>query len=162
MSRALAFALATWLFGACGDPLRSTQTEEAASFDLPLVGGGRVSLASLRGKAVLIDFWATWCPPCLLEIPELNAILEETRGESIEILAISVDAMSLEALEQWVKANGVAYPVALGDSELAAAFGADGFPYHVLVDSNGRIRARLASGFHDRDELRALLAAAAS
>ena len=156
MSRAL--ALAAGLLVACGEPPSPEPIEAAPSFDLPLVGGGRVSLASLRGKTVLVDFWATWCPPCLLEIPELNALLEETRGEALEILAISIDSLSLEELAEWVKANGIAYPVALADTDLAAAYGADAFPFHVLVDANGKIGARLDSGFHDRDELRALLA----
>ena len=65
-----------WLASGCGESAR-TGGEVAPAFDLPLVGGGRVSLDALRGQTVLLDFWATWCEPCVLEIPELNALQPE-------------------------------------------------------------------------------------
>ena len=132
--------------------------EPAPPFDLPLVGGGRVTLDSLRGQTVLVDFWATWCPPCLLEIPELNALSAELAGSRARVLAISVDGLTLQALAEWVGEKGVKYPVALADTELATAYGADAFPFHVVIGADGRVRERLESGFHDRGQLRAALA----
>jgi len=132
--------------------------EPAPAFDLPLVGGGRVSLDSLRGQTVLLDFWATWCAPCLLEIDELNALQEELRATDVRILAISIDTLPPEELARWVAEHGIAYPVALASVDLASAYGADAFPFHVLVGPDGHVRERLESGFHDRIELRALVA----
>lgn len=132
--------------------------EPAPAFDLPLVGGGRVSLDSLRGETVLLDFWASWCEPCLLEIPELNALQEELRPTGVRILAISIDTLPPEELSRWVAEHGIAYPVALASVDLASAYGADAFPFHVLVGPDGSLRERLESGFHDRVELRALVA----
>ena len=137
---------------------RAPSSEAAPPFDLPLVGGGRVSLDSLRGETVLVDFWATWCPPCLLEIPELNAVSAELAGSGARVLAISVDGLTLEALAEWVGEKGVKYPVALADTDLATAYGADAFPFHVVLGPDGRVRERLESGFHDRSQLRAALA----
>ena len=132
-------------------------SDEAPPFDLPLVGGGNVTLESLRGQTVLVDFWATWCPPCLREVPELNAISREFEGKGARVLAISVDSLTLEALGDWLKERDAKYPVALADTDLAGRYGADGFPFHVVIGPDGKVRERLASGFHDRDELRAVL-----
>ncbi len=142
----------------CGGEAKPPPAEPAPPFDLPLVGGGRVTLASLHGQTVLVDFWATWCPPCLLEIPELNAVSQDLAGSGARVLAISVDGLTLEALAEWVGQKGVQYPVALGDTALATAYGADAFPFHVVLGGDGQVLERLASGFHDRAELRAVLA----
>ncbi len=142
---------------ACGE--RPAPANEAApSFELPLVGGGTVSLASLHGQTVLIDFWATWCPPCLEELPELNAVSRGLPGKDTSILAISVDNLTLEALGEWLAERDVKYAVALGDTDLAGLYGADAFPFHVVIGPDGKVLERLESGFHDREQLRAVLA----
>jgi len=141
-----------------GAPAPAPKNDPAPNFDLPLVGGGSVSLASLKGQTVLIDFWATWCPPCVTEVPELNAVSKELHGSNQRILAISVDSLTAEALGDWLKERDVTYPVALGDSDLAGLYGADAFPFHVVVGPDGKVLERLESGFHDREQLRAVLA----
>jgi peroxiredoxin len=153
---ALGLLLLTLASG-CGDSAR-TDGEPAPAFDLPLVGGGRISLDALRGQTVLLDFWATWCAPCLLEIPELNALQPELRATGVRILAISIDTLAPEELARWVREHGIEYPVALASVDLATAYGADAFPFHVLIGPDGRVLERLDSGFHDRAELRALVA----
>jgi peroxiredoxin len=141
----------------CGEPAR-TIAEPAPAFDLPLVGGGRVSLDALRGQAALLDFWATWCEPCVREIPELNALQQELRATGVRIVAISIDALPPEELARWVHEHGIEYPVALASVDLATAYGADAFPFHVLLGPDGSVLERLEAGFHDREELRALVA----
>lgn len=156
MNRLALACLLALLVSSCSQPARPP-AEAAPAFDLPLVGGGTVSLASLRGKTVLIDFWATWCAPCVLEVAELNAIYNATAGTDVRVLAISVDSTTAEAVTAWTRERGVLYPVALGGIDLANAYGADAFPFHVLVGPDGAILERLESGFHPREELLSLL-----
>jgi peroxiredoxin len=154
----LALCAALLALLACGETKPPPANEPAPDFSLPLVGGGTVSLASLRGQTVLIDFWATWCPPCLEEVPELNAVYRGLEGTNASVLAISVDSLTAEALAEWLKERDVKYPVALGDTDLAGLFGADAFPFHVVIGPDGKVLERLESGFHDREQLRAVLA----
>jgi thiol-disulfide isomerase/thioredoxin len=143
---------------ACGRGGAPGAPEHAAPFDLERLGGGRARLEDYRGKLLLIDFWATWCPPCVLEIPEIDAFWREHRERGVDVLAIAVESERAEALQAWVSQNGVAYPVALGSEELARRYGATAFPFHVLVSADGRVLERLLPGYHDRDALRALVA----
>jgi thiol-disulfide isomerase/thioredoxin len=154
-------ALVALLALACGAeadaPGAAASQRAAEPFSLELLGGGLVALDDFRGRYLLIDFWATWCPPCILEIPELNAFYAERR-DGVELLAISVDQADAVDLDAWAREQGISYPVARGSEDLAQAYFAEAFPFHVLVGPDGRILESLDPGFHDRDELRDLVA----
>ena len=143
---------------ACSAEPPAPAGEPAPEFELEVLSGGVVTLRELRGKTVLIDFWATWCPPCVREIPELNAFYATHRESGVEVLAISVDTEEREFLENWGAERGVLYPVAVGHLDLALDYGAEQFPYHILLGPDGRIVERLTPGYHDREELNELLA----
>jgi len=158
MIRPCTFALGvSLLLGACSQQPLITAGELAPAFDLERLRGGRVTLEGLRGQTVLLDFWATWCPPCVLEIPELNALYEAHREAGVEVLAISVDGDDREELALWADEHGVRYPVALGDTEVARQYGAFQFPFHILIGPDGHVLERLTPGFHDLSELEELL-----
>ena len=129
----------------------------AIEFDLALIGGGRARLEDYRGRMVLLDFWATWCPPCVTEIPELNAFYASQRKRGVELLAISVDDLDTVKIEEWVEEQGVRYPVALGNEELARRYGAHAYPFHVLIAADGALLELLEPGFHNERELIATL-----
>ena len=129
----------------------------ALDFDLEKIGGGRARLDQYRGRLLLLDFWATWCPPCITEIPELNALHASQRERGVEVLAISVDDLGADEIAAWLEAKDVRYPVALGNEELARKYGAQAYPFHVLIGADGMILEVLEPGFHDEQELIAIL-----
>ena len=138
---------------ACAGCPAMHEAPPAPPFELELLSGETTSLDALRGRVVLVDFWATWCAPCVHEVPELNAVWDDFRGRGAHVLAISVDTVGRDAVAAWAREHGVQYPVALGSIELALRYGVDAFPAHLLIDGEGRIVERLPGGFHDRQEL---------
>jgi len=143
---------------ACSVERPAAPGEPAPDFDLALLSGERVTLASYAGRMLLVDFWATWCPPCVKEVPELNAFLSEHGADDVAVLAVAIDPTEHDALGDWARDHDARYPIALGSLEIAREYGAFQFPYHLLIGPDGRIVERLMPGYHDRDELRELIA----
>jgi peroxiredoxin len=116
----------------------------APAFSLTDLSGKRLDLASLRGRVVLLDFWATWCAPCLTEIPHFVDLQKRYRDRGLQIIGISLDdeAAEVRAFYQKLKMN---YPVAIGDAALAERYGGVlGLPVAFVIGCDGRIRARHA------------------
>jgi len=111
---------------------------EAPAFDLEDLAGRRVTLDDLRGKAVVLDFWATWCTPCVFQIPVLNSF-HELHGDRVAVIGVSVDAAGRDIVEAFVDEYAIAYPVLLGDEGLAQRYGAVGFPTLYVLTPDGRI-----------------------
>lgn len=152
----LLLALALVAATACSEastPEAERPPEAAPGFVLERLSGGSVDLAAHRGKTVVIDFWATWCPPCEFQVPELNAFFDAHQAEgNVEVLGISIDTEGPEIVGQWVADKKVRYPVLLGSEDLARAYGAVGFPTLVIVRPDGTIDSRHV-GLIERDEL---------
>lgn len=119
-----------------GDPVPAP----APAFTLPDLAGGQVSLAELRGRPVVIDFWATWCAPCERQVPVLNAFHDEY-GDRIPVLGIAVDADGASRVAPFVAQHGLRYRVLLGDADLAQDYGAYGFPTLFVVRPDGTIHS---------------------
>jgi cytochrome c biogenesis protein CcmG/thiol:disulfide interchange protein DsbE len=114
--------------------------DAAPDFALPDLEGRTVRLSELRGKAVVIDFWATWCPPCLFQVPELNTFWKKHRDAGdVAVIGVAVDTEGAEVVAPWVAEQKVEYPILLGDEGLARRFGAQGFPTLALVRPDGTL-----------------------
>ena len=114
--------------------------EAAPALVLPKVGGGTIDLASLKGKPVWVNFMATWCPPCIDELPLMVGFA--TRYEATGLVVIAVDVREDEAaVDAFAKQIGVTFPVALdADGSAQAAWGAVALPVHFWIDRDGIVR----------------------
>ncbi len=122
----------------------STQPgENAPDFVLKDIGGREVELSQLSGKMVLLEFWATWCPPCRATVPELNSIQEKYSGKGLIVLGISLDEdenlpAKLSAFSQEFKIN---YRLLIGDEKTERAYNVRSIPVAFLIDRRGKIVA---------------------
>jgi cytochrome c biogenesis protein CcmG/thiol:disulfide interchange protein DsbE len=136
----------------------------APQFTLQDLNGKKVSLADYKGKAVLLNFWATWCGPCKVEIPWLIKLRDQYKDQGFEVLGIESDNYDTDpkAFAEYkagvVKsATGLAinYPVLLGGDSISQPYGGlDGLPNSFYVDRDGVVTAQLV-GLVDRDEIEA-------
>ncbi|UCH61708.1 MAG: TlpA family protein disulfide reductase [Fidelibacterota bacterium] len=117
----------------------------APDFTLRSLDGERIKLSSLRGKLVLLNFWATWCGPCRREIPDLNRIYESYRDRGVVILGVSWDELQVEQIKKFVTNYKVTYPVLHGTqselSQVGRAYAWQGYlPTTYLIDREGYVR----------------------
>ena len=109
-------------------------------YSATMLDGSKFDVASMRGKVVLLNLWATWCGPCRTEIPELQMMRQKYAARGFEIVGVSVDESGPEAVKTFVDEQKVTYPIALDpDSKLASIFQTSVLPTSVLLDRNGRI-----------------------
>jgi thiol-disulfide isomerase/thioredoxin len=136
--------------GDAGNPLAensaidsSTTTIPAPAFSLPDLAGNQVNLAQFKGKVLVIDFWATWCPPCREAIPELVAMKKKYGSQGFDIVGISMDENPARVVPPFVDRYGINYPILMADSEVSSAFGGIyGLPTTFIVDRQGNIAQR--------------------
>ena len=110
----------------------------APPLELTSAGGKKTSLKSLLGKPVLLDFWATWCVPCVESLPSLEKLHRETTGAGLELISIDEDENSKTATAFWIKHNEP-WPNFHDSGEIEKQFPMHGIPYFVLIDSSGTI-----------------------
>ena len=112
----------------------------APDFALPDLDGKTVNLADYKGKVVLLNIWATWCPPCVEEMPSMEKLHQELKDEDFEILAVSIDVSGAKAVNPFMKKHKLSFSV-LTDTEgaMKSLYQTTGVPESFIIDKQGRI-----------------------
>jgi cytochrome c biogenesis protein CcmG/thiol:disulfide interchange protein DsbE len=134
------------LFGEKGGrrPRIVREGDVAPDFRLTSLDGKSMSLAGLRGKVVLLHFWATWCPPCVEEIPTLDHLYRTLHNEDLKIVAVSVDEGGSAAVGQFLQQKRLVLPVFLDpDHSVAGMYGTFRFPETYIIDRQGIVRFKV-------------------
>jgi peroxiredoxin len=129
--------------GTTGTPTAAREIaggERAPEFNLKTLGGGSVDLADFRGKVVMVHFWATWCPPCVEEIPTLDKLFHNLTGKDFALLAVSEDDDGA-AVASFLQKNKLSLPVLMdAGSEVARQYGTYKLPETYIVDRQGVVQ----------------------
>jgi peroxiredoxin len=136
--------LAAGLTAVCTPATRSQdESTPAPDFSLKDIRGQAVALADFKGKVLVLNFWATWCPPCRQEIPDFIETYKGLKAQGLEIVGLSVDRLTPDKLRSWTDEVGINYPVALATREIVEAYQpGDYIPSTIIIDGKGRIRFR--------------------
>ena len=131
---------------ACAQAKTEVEATPAPEFSLQDLQGNSLSLSSYKGKVLILNFWATWCPPCRREIPDFIEAYKDLKDKGLEILGVSVDSLSADALRDWAQKAGMNYPVALATQKIVQDYEPGEFiPATIVIDRRGRIRYRQSS-----------------
>lgn len=133
-------------------------SEPAPAFTLESLNGDVVSLDALRGQVVLVNFWASWCAPCRIEMPGFERVYRARRDDGFVIVGIATDAHAADRIREFVAEHDITYPILLGTREVARAYGGvNAIPESFLIDRDGLIRHRII-GYFAEPALRAAVA----
>lgn len=118
----------------------------APNFELQTLDGKQISLSDMKGKRLILNFWATWCPPCKAEMPHMQKFYQEQKGNNIEILAVNLTTgeKNPKDVAKFVKDYGLTFPILLDSSgEIGEAYQAFTIPTSYIIDSHGIIKKKI-------------------
>ncbi|MFC4798947.1 redoxin domain-containing protein [Neobacillus sp. GCM10023253] len=128
------------------DEIGIKEGNKAPNFQLENIEGQQVQLSDFKGKKVILNLWATWCPPCKAEMPHMKDFYQEQKGKDVEIVAVNLTTSEKnpDRVEQFVKDYGLTFPVLLDESgEIADVYHAITIPTSYFIDTNGIIHKRI-------------------
>ena len=129
---------------ASASSIAAQQTDPVTTLVLKDLRGRQTRLSDYRGKVVLVNFWATWCPPCRAEMPDLINWQRQFRGKGLQVLGITYPPTRLQEVRQFTRRIGVNYPILLGTKGTKARFDSgETLPLTIIVDREGRVRDRI-------------------
>jgi len=161
MMKALALLIALSLAGCTAnpgatatEPKPSAQKSAAPDFELENVAGGTLKSNDLKGKVTVVDFWATWCEPCISEIPNYNALHQSYADKGVEILGVTVESGKLNDIKPKVEELQMKYPVVVGNDKVIDGFGGlIGFPTTFIVDKDWHVYKKYLGMTRNKKEL---------
>ncbi len=134
-------------FLACPDnrerPQERTKTSltfiETADFTLPTLDGGNISLGDFKGKVIILDFWATWCGPCRIEMPGFVELQKEYREKGVQIIGVSFDRGNIKKVIGFREDYNINYPILMDDGSVARKYGVSAIPTTYVIDREGNL-----------------------
>ncbi len=146
------FLLLLWF--QCGKNPKEDSYQPAFDFSLPDLTGKIHSMLEFKGQIAVINFWATWCPPCVEEVPKLNNLYNRYKIRGVQMIGMAMDKDSLNLLDQFVKRNNVIYLILVGNEKVLADLSTGplgknfkGIPTTLLLDKKGQIYKRFDGSF---------------
>jgi len=140
--------------GASTSEISDDTKQPAPDFDLVNIAGGTMKSSDIKGKVAVIDFWATWCAPCLVEIPNFNKLHSEHDGKGVQMLAITVESGDLADIKPKIARLDMKYPVLVGDDKVVEGFGGlIGFPTTYVVTKDWKIYKKYLGMTANKKEL---------
>lgn len=145
------FIIALWL--GCGKTSENKDPRPDFDFTLPDLNGKVLSLKDFKAKVVIINFWATWCPPCEEEIPKLNELYQRYKNVGMVVIGIALDKDSLNLVKPFAQKKGIGYPILRGNEQVLKGLkDFSGMPTTLILDQKGMIKKKYDGSF-DKDDL---------
>jgi len=151
--------LSAFLLGSCANQAKSTQVhassnrKPAPEFTLTDSSGAQVKLSDYKGKVVLLNFWATWCGPCALEIPWFMEFEQQYKSKGFEVLGVSMDDDGWKAVKPYIAEHKLNYRVLLGNDSVSQLYGGlDALPTTYIIDRDGKVAFPAHVGLINKSE----------
>jgi cytochrome c biogenesis protein CcmG/thiol:disulfide interchange protein DsbE len=151
--------LSALLLGSCANQAKSTQVhastnrKPAPEFTLTDSSGAKVKLSDYKGKVVLLNFWATWCGPCALEIPWFMEFEQQYKSKGFEVLGVSMDDDGWPAVKPYIAEHKLNYRVLLGNDSVSQMYGGlDALPTTFVLDREGKVAFPVHVGLINKSE----------
>ncbi len=132
-----------FLLSRCSTGEKEPFLGSAPDFSLMSFEGREITLSQLKGKVVLLDFWATWCGPCKESIPYLIQLYKNYRESGFELVGMNIDKGDREAIRRFVMSMDIPYPVVSAPEDVVRSYRVTGIPATFLIDREGKIREKV-------------------
>ena len=128
----------------CGKEKGAPTLSPAPDFTLKTLDGREVVLSKLKGKVILLDFWATWCGPCRESIPHLVHLSKTYQKDGLEVIGMNVDRGDVDTVKRFVNLMDIPYSIISTPEDVSRNFGITGLPTTIFIDKQGKIREKVA------------------